>query len=88
MTNGPRNRIVVFRLSQDEYQLLKAASQQAGARSLSDFTRGEVLDYLESHAASGGVDRRFASLEEQIAVLRLQLNVLLEGASHAEFKRS
>jgi len=76
MTSKPRNRVVVFRLSQDEYETLQAACARAGARNLSDFTRSKVLERLNS-----------ASLEEQIAVIQFQLNHLLQGVFHAETKQ-
>jgi hypothetical protein len=40
----PRNRILIFRLSQDEYETLQAAS--SGARSLSEFARNKLLSSL------------------------------------------
>jgi len=84
MTSQPRNRVVVFRLSQDEYRLLQEACQRAGARSLSEFTRSEVLECLDSGTFSGHLARRFAALERQMAAVQSQLNQLLQGASHAE----
>jgi hypothetical protein len=86
MTSKPRNRVVVFRLSQDEYRSLKEACNRAGGRSLSDFTRSEVLDWVNSDAFGGNLARRFASLEQQIAMVQLQLNNLLQGVFHAELK--
>ena len=43
-----RDRIVNFRLSQDEYRILQEASEARGARNISDFTRSEVLAFLMS----------------------------------------
>jgi hypothetical protein len=43
--NKPRNRILIFRLTQDEYEALQAAS--TGARSLSDFARSKLLSSLD-----------------------------------------
>jgi hypothetical protein len=40
----PRNKILIFRLTQDEYQALQTAS--SGARSLSDFARTKLLGSL------------------------------------------
>jgi hypothetical protein len=40
----PRNKILIFRLTQDEYQALQTAS--SGARSLSDFARTKLLSSL------------------------------------------
>jgi uncharacterized protein (DUF1778 family) len=86
MTSKPRNRIVVFRLSQEEYRSLKEASDKAGARNLSDFTRSEVLECLSSHAVDTRLARRFTSLEQQIAVVQFQLNNLLQGVVHEGIK--
>jgi hypothetical protein len=41
----PRNRILIFRLTQEEYDALQAAS--AGARSLSEFARSKLLTSLD-----------------------------------------
>jgi hypothetical protein len=87
MTTKPRNRVVVFRLSQDEYRSLQEACTRAGARKLSDFTRSEVLDCLDSNAFGGNLGRRFAMLEEQMAAIQFQLNSLLQGVFHAEIKQ-
>jgi hypothetical protein len=46
--NNPRNRILIFRLTQDEYLALQAAS--SGARSLSDFARSKLLNSIEEPA--------------------------------------
>ena len=40
----PRNKVLIFRLTQDEYQALQSAS--SGARSLSDFARTKLLRSL------------------------------------------
>ena len=87
MTSKPRNRIVVFRLSQEEYQSLKEACDRAGARNLSDFTRSEVLECLNSDAFGGHLARRFISLERQISVIQFQLNNLLQGVFHEQIKQ-
>ena len=38
-----RSRLVVFRVTPDEYDSLKRASSLQGARSISDFARAELL---------------------------------------------
>jgi hypothetical protein len=86
MYRNRRDRLVIFRLSQDEYQLLKAASERHGARNLSDFTRGEVLNALNSrpagnpaensaessagNSAGNGVEQAFSSMEQSMAELK------------------
>jgi len=84
MTNHPRNRIVVFRLTQEEYRSLQEACQRAGARNLSDFTRAEVLDRI-LWSSGNPVARRFATLEQQIASIQFQLNTL-QGVLDEEIK--
>jgi hypothetical protein len=46
----PRNRMLIFRLTQDEYDALQAASSQRGARSLSEFARAQLFGSLEAPA--------------------------------------
>jgi hypothetical protein len=84
MTSKPRNRIVVFRLSQDDYRLLKEVCGRRGARNLSDFTRTEVLEFLQFGAISDHLNCRFASIEQQVAVLQSQFIDLLGGKLHAQ----
>jgi hypothetical protein len=43
----PRNRLVNFRLSEEEFEKLKACCPMHGARSISDFARSSVLERLE-----------------------------------------
>jgi hypothetical protein len=43
--NKPRNRILIFRLTQEEYEALQSAS--TGARSLSEFARSKLLTSLD-----------------------------------------
>lgn len=61
--NKPRNRTLIFRLTQDEYDHLQAAS--SGARSLSDFARERLLGSLERPP----VDRQLSELKMMIAEL-------------------
>ena len=44
----PRNRILIFRLTQEEYAALQAAS--SGARSLSEFARAKLMGSLGAPA--------------------------------------
>ncbi len=50
----PRNRLVNFRLTEEEYSALHLASGKSGARSLSDFARSAVLRAMESVEGSNG----------------------------------
>jgi hypothetical protein len=42
----PRNRTLIFRLTQEEYETLQLASNDQGARSLSEFARVKLLGAL------------------------------------------
>lgn len=86
MTTSPRNRIVVFRLSQDEYRMLKEACDRRGGRNVSDFTRSEVLEFLHSGTVNGPLHRRVRAIEQVITSLQSQFNSLLQGVPNAETK--
>jgi hypothetical protein len=42
-----RNRMVIFRVTEDEYENLKAVCSDRGARNLSDFARSELLQSIQ-----------------------------------------
>ena len=42
--NKPRKKLLIFRLTEDEYQTLQSAS--SGARSISDYARTKLLGSL------------------------------------------
>jgi len=50
----PRNRLVNFRLSEEEFEKLRASCSLYGARSLSDFARGAVLRSVSAGLAATG----------------------------------
>ena len=86
MSAKTRDRIIVFRVTQDEYRSLKEACESRAARNLSDFTRSEVLGALHSGFVAEYLTRRFESIETQIATMQsaiAHLNRSLEGGSHA-----
>ena len=47
-----RDRIVLFRLAQDEYEGLRAACAERGGASISSFARSEVLRALDRDGLS------------------------------------
>ena len=57
----PRNRILIFRLTQDEYHALQAAS--SGARSLSEFARGKLMGSLDAPP----IDVQLTELKSKVA---------------------
>jgi hypothetical protein len=68
-TQKPRNRIVVFRLSQEEFATLKNACAERGGRNLSEFTRSEIIRFLNTQSLSYVVERHFDELERRLADL-------------------
>jgi hypothetical protein len=51
-----RNRMVIFRVTEDEYENMKAVCSIRGARNLSDFARKQVLHSIEHEPAPPGVE--------------------------------
>ena len=67
--------------------MLKAASERNCARNLSDFTRGEVLNALNSRAAGNHVEHTFSSIKQSMTELQatmLRLQSVLEGVNNAK----
>ena len=80
----PRNRVVVFRLSQDEYQALKTACSVRGGRNLSEFTRSELLAMIQSESLGHMVQKRLTDVEQTLTSVNTalqDLNHRLNGAS-------
>ena len=73
----PRNRTVLFRLTQEEYLALQAACLAGSARSLSDYARERILA-----DASKGASRFESQLSELAAALE-RLVLLIEGGAVA-----
>jgi hypothetical protein len=61
----PRNRVVVFRLTQDEYQELKTISSVRGARNISDFARSQLLHAI-GHGGLSALDQKLLNLESTL----------------------
>ena len=61
-----RNRIVVFRLSQEEYNNLRSACVAAGSRSLSDFTRSELMTMVRTDGRSSAIERKFVEIDRKL----------------------
>ncbi len=61
----PRNKILICRLTEDEYVTLQNASSETGARSLSEFARAQLFGALDRPALDAQLDAL------QVAVTRL-----------------
>jgi hypothetical protein len=74
----PRNRLVNFRLSEDEFEKLKSSCEQFGARSISDFARGSVLGRLEhAPAPVNESEQRITNLDCKVEALETRVGQLL-----------
>jgi hypothetical protein len=64
----PRNRVVLFRLTQDEYESLQAACSADQARSISDYARARILG--QNGGQTGANGESLAQVEAQLAEIR------------------
>jgi hypothetical protein len=83
-TAKPRNKIVVFRLTQDEYRTLTEACRAKGGRNVSEFTRSELMATLTSESAALSVEARFCGLNEGILRIERALADLLARLALAD----
>jgi hypothetical protein len=87
----PRERLVYFRVSEDEFRQFSSVCEQGGARSLSDLARNAVQRLLaEGHRQREGqeLEEKMRLLESLIAAVTEQLHLLgtsREGAAGAAF---
>lgn len=89
----PRNRLVNFRVSEDEFQSLREACETGGARSISDFARCAVLTGNLPKTGNDDILRlRLALIEEKMgevdAKLLLIARMLRETAPPAAMTAS
>ena len=75
---NPRNRLVNFRLSEAEFEKLKAACLRDGARSISEFARTAVLCSLEDPAeANQHSSDRVGRLDHKVKELEIRVEQLM-----------
>ncbi len=68
-----RTRIVMFRVTEAEYERLKTASADAGAGSLSGYTRSELLSSIETDSKDMTEHDRFHAIDEKLGDLQNSL---------------
>ena len=67
-----RRRVLNFRLTEEEYRLLRNASNATGARNISDFARSVLLQHYDqqqlqaNHPAILRLESRISELEERV----------------------
>jgi hypothetical protein len=70
-----RSRVINFRVTDEELERLKTASELQGARCLSDFARSVILSTtnLAAVAAAPNPDERLRSIEERLSSVESSL---------------
>lgn len=79
-----RNRIVLFRLTQEEYNSLQSACVAAGGRNLSDYTRTELLTAMQGDSRESPLARRFGHVEQQLSELHNMVKQVSERMTALE----
>ncbi len=81
----PRTRLVNFRLSEEEYQVLRETCLRSGARSVSDYARSAVLSgaAASAPAAETCCSGRWDRLEGLVLNLESQMNLLVAKETNA-----
>jgi len=78
MPRSRKNRTVVFRLTQAEYDRVRLACDVAGARTLSEYARSELLDGCETDSQGSTNLKRFHAISEKLEELKATLNRIAE----------
>jgi len=93
----PRNRLVYFRVSEDEFQQFNQICESMGARSISDLARSAMRRMIEQAGHNGDhdstdvseVSAKLSVLETSMCDLNRKvqhLAMLLGGEDHAKIK--
>lgn len=76
-----RTRLVNFRVTDEEFERLKTASERRGARCLSDFARAIILHQPEDPSLSGSYDDKFQSFDRRLNSLERSMSRLVAALS-------
>ena len=90
--NGIRRRLVNVRVTDQEFERIKAASDRQGARCISEFARAVMLDGATAGAASDSVtsfavDEKLLGFERRLAMLELYVSRLTDAPAPAKAGR-
>ncbi len=69
-----RNRIVIFRLTQAEYERLRLACSAAGARTLSDYARSELMHASQADSQGLTNPEQCRAIDEKLDELKAMVN--------------
>lgn len=75
----PRERLVYFRISEDEFRQFSSVCEQGGARSVSDLARNAVQRLIaegDRHREGQELEEKMRVLESLIAAVTEQLHLL------------
>lgn len=75
----PRNRLVNFRLTEEEFEHLRQACGDQGARSLSDFARSAVMRQVDLPGNGGAPLGNLGQVVDQLENRLQQMVNLLHG---------
>lgn len=77
-----RDRVVYFRVSEQEYERYRQCCQLAGARSVSDLVRAAMEHYLENgnSGLAAVVTKKLERIEQAVSELNGRVNELSEKA--------
>ena len=85
----PRTRLSNFRVSEEEYDQLRQASEKSGARSLSDFARSAILHSFHGNGNGGSaaiddIDRKVVEMQDVLSQVLRQLHpAVIAKSEHA-----
>jgi hypothetical protein len=81
-----RDRSVVFRVSEQEYNCLKSACEAAGGHTLSEYTRSELLSGMHAAFGESLLAQRFFEIDRKLAELYRLTNQMLKYVIAGENK--
>ena len=74
----PRSRVVLFRLTQEEYESLKQACLDQGGRNLSEFTRSALFSAVRGGFGDATGARQYREIESRLAELQRLVEKLVD----------
>lgn len=83
-----RTRLVNFRLTDEEFEQLKAASSQQGARCVSDFVRFVILTPANRCPSYSACDESFLTFEKRVTALERSMTRFIEAISGSQPRRA
>lgn len=79
----PRNRLINFRLTEEEFEKLRDACRDQGARSISDFARSAVMTQAEGPVSTSAPARLEVSMQALDARVSRLIELLQSGQLRA-----